>query len=659
MSEVNTQPTISGAEHSQAETAAEPGGRPLRLRAFVLGAALVVVDNFWVVRMEHVSPGPYPTFLALFANAVFILAILVVLNSLVRRIGARAALSQAELLAVYLMICIGAAIACYDLLPIVIQMMTHPFRRATPENQWMELFGSHLPTWLMMQDSVSLKNCYEGNSTIYTSANLLPWLRPSIWWLAFTMVLVYVMMCINVLVRRQWMDNERLTFPIVQLPLAMTEPTGAFWRNRLLWLGFALAAGIGILNGFATLYPNVPMINVKGVDLGVLVTGKPWDAIRWTPLCLYPFIIGLGFLLPADLLLSTWVFYLLGKLQLVAANAWGMDATPSFPFVRQQSVGALLAIFATLLWSSRGYLKRVWSRITGGESDLDDSREAMSYRSAAAGVLVGVLLMSLFFGLIGLSPLLCILGFVFYFAIATVVARVRAELGPASHDFYLFSPDDFLTQAIGTGNLGARDLTALSFMFWFTRSHESQPMAHGLEGLRMARDSRASQRYFLWAIMIAALVGGISTFWAYLHYSYSVGCANFALDYGFWKGNEVFRRLEYWLRNPAPPNMHANLANLAGFGFCLVLSALRMRFCEWPLHPIGYAMSGVWATHIIWGPFLVAWMLKTVLLKFGGHKLYRRAVPLFLGVVLGDLVVGMLWTLLGMLLNITTYSFCL
>lgn len=652
-------PAVPAQKPASNHQLADKRGAHVRLRAFILGIFLVVLDNFWIIRMEHVEPGPYPTFLALFANAVFILAILVLLNSAARRVMRRSLLTQAELLAVYLMVCIGAAIACYDLLPIVIQMMTHPFRVATPENRWMELFGPHLPQWLMMSDPVSLKSCYEGNSSIYIPANYRPWLMPSLWWLAFTMVLVYVMMCINVIVRKQWMDNERLTFPIVQLPLAMTEPSGAFWRNRLLWAGFAVAAGVNLLNGIHVLYPTVPQIDVKGIELGALCTSKPLNAIHWTPFTFYPFIIGLGFLLPADLLLSTWFFYLLGKLQLVAASAWGMDANPQFPYVKQQSVGALLALFVVLLWASRGYLKRVWRRILDSKSGTDDSGEAMSYRSAAAGTVVGVLLMSAFFSVIGLSPLLAVAAFIMYFAIATVVTRVRAELGPASHDLYLFGPDDLFAQAIGTRNLSTENLTGMAFLFWFNRSHESQPMAHGLEGLKMAAASNAGQKRFLWAIMIAALIGGISTFWAYLHYSYSIGCANFALNYGFWKGDEVYSRLEHWMLNPTPSNTPANLANVFGFGFCLLLGSLRMKFCGWPFHPIGYAMSGVWATNIIWGPFLVAWILKIAVLRFGGHKLYRQVVPMFLGVVLGDLVMGMLWSLIGMTLGMRTYSFCL
>ncbi len=629
----------------------------LRFRTFLVGVPLLVVDNFWVFWMEHISHGPYPTFLALFANTVFILALLVLLNSIIKRINRNASLKQAELLAIYLMLNIGAAIACYDFLPIVIQLMTHPFQCATPENGWIQLFGSHLPNWLMMSDPASLKNCYGGNSTIYNLANFLPWLKPSMWWLAFMMVLIYVMMCINVIVRKQWMDNERLTFPIVQLPLAMTEPSGIFWRNRLLWVGFGFAAGIGILNGLATLFPMLPMVNVRGFDLHEYMMQKPWDAIQRTPITFYPFIIGLGFLLPTDLLFSTWFFYLFGKFQLILTSSWGMDADPQFPYIKQQSVGAFIALFVSLLWASRGYLKKAWQQGIGSSKNSNED-EAMSIRSALAGAVIGLLIMSIFFSAIGLSPILALLAFVMYFAIATVVTRVRAELGPASHDLYLFGPDDLFPQAIGTDRLSPGSLTAFTFLFWFNRSHESQPMAHGLEGLKMARNSGGLQKQFFWVIMIAALVGGIATFWAHLHYSYSVGNANFAGGFGFWKGNEAFKRLAGWMNNPSEANFPKNIANAAGFGFCMFLGALRRKFCDWPFHPIGYAMSGVWATQMIWGPCLIAWIIKSTLLRFGGNNLYKKALPLFLGIILGDLVVGMIWTLIGMILNITTYSFC-
>ena len=73
---------------------------------------------------------------------------------------------------------------------------------------------------------------------------------------------MFVMMCINTLVRKQWTDRERLTFPIVQLPLAMTEPKTSLWRNKLFWMGFGIAFGIDVINGLSVYYPAIPQIPV-------------------------------------------------------------------------------------------------------------------------------------------------------------------------------------------------------------------------------------------------------------------------------------------------------------------------------------------------------------------------------------------------------------
>ena len=48
-----------------------------------------------------------------------------------------------------------------------------------------------------------------------------------------------------------------------------------------------------------------------------------------------------------------------------------------------------------------------------------------------------------------------------------------------------------------------------------------------------------------------------------------------------------------------------------------------------------------------WFPFLLAWAAKGVILRYGGPKLYRQALPFFLGLVVGDLLNGGLYTLVA------------
>ncbi len=89
----------------------------------------------------------------------------------------------------------------------------------------------------------------------------------------------------------------------------------------------------------------------------------------------------------------------------------------------------------------------------------------------------------------------------------------------------------------------------------------------------------------------------------------------------------------------------------------VALFALRLRFPGFPLHPIGYAISSSWAIHLIWMPLLIAWVLKSLTMRYGGLRAYRQFLPFFLGLILGDCVRGSAWGLVSLLCGIQTYNF--
>ena len=648
-----------------ADTASLPTGGPslrIRTRAFLLAIPIIAADNYWVLMIERVKSGPYPTIISLFANVVFVLAIIALLNALVRRISPRNALSTAEMLVIYTMTAIGASLAGLDVAPTLIQMMGHPYRFATPENGWETSLFPHLPQWLTVSDTEALKPFYEGSSSLYVNGHWLVWLKPLAWWLAFVFVLFLVMMCINTIVRKQWSDRERLTFPIIQLPFAMTEPTGLIWRSRLFWTGFAIAFAVDLINGLAFYYPNIPTIGIgllPSHNLLLSATAKPWNAIGWTPYTFYPFVIGLGYFLPVDLSFSCWFFFIFWKLQLVAASALALDAVPDFPYVRHQAFGGYVAILVMLTWTSRGYLKQLWFKLRGGSSELDDAEEPMTYRTAAAGAVLGFLFLAAFMKQAGMSPVIAIIAFVIYFVLATAIARMRAELGPPVHDLHFSGPDYMIPNTIGLSSLTKGDTVGLAYMFWFNRAYRGHPMPIGIEGMKMAQSARASQRKFCWGALIAAVVGAIAAWWGFLHMSYKLGLVA-KVSHGSGAANEAFRNLEGWWAQPQymmGPNWVANAAMLGGFLFCILLGFLRLNLNYFPFHPIGYAISGSWSMNLVWVPILISWLIKVMMLKYGGLRLYKQAVPFFLGLILGEMIIGCAWTLLGLALGIPYFSF--
>jgi hypothetical protein len=124
-------------------------------------------------------------------------------------------------------------------------------------------------------------------------------------------------------------------------------------------------------------------------------------------------------------------------------------------------------------------------------------------------------------------------------------------------------------------------------------------------------------------------------------------------------GSEPWNRMESWIKSPTSPQQQFNVraAIFVGFLLTLTLNAARMRAGWFPFHPVGYAVSGSWSLSLLWLPLLIAWIVKSVLLRYGGLRAYRQALPFFLGVILGECVIGSLWMLIGILFRIPTYAF--
>ena len=608
--------------------------------------------------MERVSFGPYPSTVSLFANVVFALFVLVGINAMLRRWLPRLAFSQADLLIFYTMLAVSTGLAGLDGVSTLSQIIPHGAWAVTPSNHFDSTLSA-FPSWLVVRDKAVLSGHYLGHDSFYRPAVLRAWAVPILAWTGFVTLLLFTAQCLNVLVRPQWGDHERLTFPIVRLPLAMTENGvgDAFFRSPVMWAGFALASGLSLWNGLALFVPTWPAVNVAGIDLSPFMTQKPWTAIPWFPVTFYPFVIGLGFLLPLDLLFSCVFFYLFWNGQLAIANQMAWDTVQGSPFVKEQGFGAVLGLFLAYAWSGRLHYASVWSQAWKREHRLK-TNEALPPRTAlmSIGLSLGALLL---FGHFAGAGWWVMAAFLFlYLMTVFVVARIRAELGAPVHDFHFMGGDSMIPRVLGTEALRPGDLAFFTFAYGLDRAHRADTMPIGLEGLQMAQIGGFDVRRMFAAIMLATVLGCLGTFWAFEHQAYQLGtAAHFAS--GDNVAREAFDRMVAWTRGnqDMQPSHPAGIAIAAGLLCALLLFALRLRFLGFPLHPIGYAISSSWAIHLIWFPMLIAWVFKGLILRYGGSGTYGRAVPFFLGLILGDCVMGSLWGLIGLLFHTRTYNF--
>ncbi|MBI3923112.1 MAG: hypothetical protein HY318_16955, partial [Armatimonadetes bacterium] len=624
------------------------------------------LNAFWLVEMEMGatgsarSAGPFPTTFSLFANVVVWLTLLAALNAVLRRLTPRYAFSTAELLTVYIMLSLGSALASVDFLDVLVPMMGHPTWFAAPENRWTQLILPHLPPAFYVSDKEALRGWYEGHATLYAPRVLRAWAPPVLLWSSFIFVLLGVMLCMATLVRRRWIERERLTFPVLCLPLALTEEKPTLWSSSLMWIGFGLAAGISLLNGLSVLYPAIPGLRIKCWDVGPSFTDRPWSAIGWTPVSFYPFAIGLGYLLPLDLLFSTWFFFLWWKAERILSDVFGVYGYAArAPYVEEQCLGAYLAVAVTALWlivRARGKTQGSRGARPAGELSLF-TRVFREDRVAALGLIVGFAALVAFWRWAGLGIGWTILALLIYFGIAFACARMRAELGPPAHDLHNSGPERVLTTIFGQSAFSPRELTVLTYFYWFNRAYRSIPIAHQIEAFKLSERTRFSERRIVGVMLLTTVVGTLAGFWAHLHLGYRQGVsAKMAVHLvGF--GGEAFNRLQSWLTAPQPPDKPASWAILFGFLQALSLQFVRLRVMGWPFHPLGLAVSGSYSVSTTWVPLLIAWTCKFCILRYGGVHLHRRATNFFLGLILGDYLFGCGWQLLGWILGISTYSF--
>jgi hypothetical protein len=635
--------------------------RGVSWRAVILALLLIPINVYWVTVVEVRWYTLDGSCLPLFITPIFMLFLLALGNLAVGRWAPRLAFSRGELLVVYILVVISCTLSGHDMLQNLMGTIVHPFRYATPENGWERMFFHYIPPWLTVVEPADptkqhvIKGFYEGNANLYDPSLFLPWIKPLAIWGGFVLLLIWMMLCLNVVIRRQWTVNERLTYPIVQLPLEMTREGGVgFFRSKVMWGGFAVAFLIGLLSGIHELYPIVPAINVKQTDLRQHLTDRPWNAIDRPTISFYPFMIGLAYFLPLDLSFSCWFFFVVRQVQRIVGSLAGWDQGVDFPYISEQGCGSWLALSILALWGSKHYLRGVLGMVFHPRAGGDEE-EPLRYVWAVVGFVAGWIVLLWFCAQAGLSLLVANLFFLLFFLLSLAMTRVRAELG-TPHEIYFVNPRRILITLAGSEAFSSRDLTIISYFYWFNRCYRCHPMPPQLEAFKMAETAHIPNRRLLWAILGVSLFSIGVTFWANLHVVYLDGAAAKCRGFKSWLGWESFNTLAAWLRLPEEVRPGPVTAMNVAFLFTFICSAMRRRFLWWPFHPAGYALAVSFAMDYFWFAVFVAWLIKSVILKYGGMKMYRQAMPFFLGGILGDYVIGSIWAIIGPVAGVVSYK---
>lgn len=579
-------------------------------------------------------------------GALFILFLLVAVSrGVLRKVAPRLALSPAELTTAYIMLIVASAIPTMGLVGQIVPLTAAPFYFATPENKWEATLWPYIAKWASVRDPVAVKGLFEG----WARGAVVPWrvwLGPLLAWVPMIGALHFAMICIMVIFRKQWVDHERLPYPVTQLPLAMATgyDTGSarpFFRQPIMWISFAIPFVYASLIGLHHYFPQVPLMQ--------LAWYFPAFRQRVTLVLRLSFpMLGFFYLVPLDTLFSLWVINLLCFCARGILGILGLELRETLIFGTSSAIfahmgfGAMLALVVAGLRVGRFHLSDVWRKAIGRGPDIDDSAEMISYRTALLGLGLSLAVMTAWINLSGVPLYLTVPFLLIALALFFGLTRIVAEMGVAEAVASAIAPG-MSVSLFGCRPWGQSGIAALGLSHIWNSDIRTFVMASAAHGLKLASVVGLRGPRLLLAMVVAIVLATGSALWVTMRQAYLEG--GLTLNSWFFSGGP--RSIWTWtadrLANPTGPNWAGTGITAGGAVAYLVFTFMRQRFSWWPFHPVALCIAPVWIMDQLWFMAFTAWALKLAILRYGGLKLYGRMRSIFLGLILGQFVANGLW----------------
>jgi len=635
------------------------GGRPFTARAILTGTLLSLCIALGAPYGNMVIRGSYMAADFSTAGAIFLFFLLAgMVNVGLGMLSPALALPRRELIVVYIMMIVASAIPTMGLSEYLLTIITGAQYYATPENEWAEIILPFIPTWMVPQDQEAIKWFYEG-APRGLGVPWEVWIGPLAFWIALAISLYVVMISSMVILRKQWAERERLIFPIVQVPLEMVQddPSGKalrpFFKKSIMWVGFLIPVIVSSLNALHAYYNFIP--NVQLTSSVPVFRNTIGLIFRLS----FP-MIGFSYLINLDIAFSLWFFNTVAKIIKGSMNILGIASTEklgvygvqSDPILAHQGQGAMIVLVLFGLWVGRGHLLQVFRKALKGDESVDDSGEIMSYRGAVFGWLGGVSVMSVGLWMSGLPLWVAVSTLLMALLIFVGLTRVVVESGVATAVGPMIA-SSVVVSAVGSSALGPTGMVGMAFTYVWAADIRTFVMASCAHGLKLSEHLGRNVRPLFWIMLLAIGVSLAGSIWAILHLSYGYGGIN--LNGWFFGGGTraPFDYITTQLNTPTAPNGEGWLHTLLGGGVMALLMLGRHHLLWWPLHPIGYPIGGVWLMDQLWFSIFLAWLIKLVVMKYGGPVLYRKTRPFFLGLIMGQFFISGFWLIVDYFTGMT------
>ena len=598
----------------------------------------------------------------------------VFVNGPLSRFAPRWAFSGGELCVMFSVILVGCSVPASGLVRYLVPSWVMPVALGRQYPEFADLFlKMGLPDWMFPVFRSSDRSTWftdpivTGYETRWNADGGIPYgafVRPFLTWGVFVFAFFGGLLSMVLVVRRQWVENERLPFPLAQIQMALiAPPERGKWlnetlSNKLFWLAFGAVFLLHGYNGLMLYFKQDAATITTGFDLQKLFTEPPFNYVEasFFKSNLFFTAAAVTFFLNRAVGFSLWFFYIFQQM----TRVWLGEATgdPNIPGQADVHFGGLMAFAMMILWAGRKHYKSVL-----GEalylSPRDRSEHMYGSPAMAARVLLGCMAVMVgWLWMAGATVPGAVVMVLLLFILFLTLTRFVAEVGliHAQHQVPVQRPFSFLDQ-IGLGKLVPIKTyylgTQLQGIYFDARetlpvyaSHSLKLADDALEGTR-----RGERLRLVWLFVF--VLGFSYTLSVFFHlrneYTYAAtldGTNAFPIDNwggrGCWEWMTVNPTLSY--HRSSTMVAHNPLGWFAG-GFVAVtaLYAGRLMFPGWPLHPIGLLMVGSYPMSTLWFSFFVGWVAKVIVVRFGGTELYTRAKPMAIGLIVGEALAAAMW----------------
>ncbi|MFO7534968.1 MAG: DUF6785 family protein [Kiritimatiellia bacterium] len=497
------------------------------------------------------------------------------------------------------------------------------------------------------------------------------WMGPLLRWGGLIGLTYLMLLTFNVLIFRQWAYNEKLIYPLAELPelLAGHNDASTGWvpeifRSGLFWVGFMIS---GLTLGWnllcqTGLAPGLTFMDLTG-SWKIYITNTPLQGLLPTAKSAVFFtMIGLTFLIPTKVSFSLWFFSVLYMLQLlimvgmnlgVNESSFPMEWWYTFNFRTAEGGGALLVFATVVLWKCRRYLLCAFMPAVTKDLEPDERRE-LRFSS--------VLFLASFTGITlilwrGLGANLGFTLFSLFIILVITIGLVRAVTEGGLLGFQAWvSPFHFIrtfpgmAKASTSASLFAPLMVYYSVLFLDIKTFIAPAMANSL---KVRDDLRLSRARFHGLMAVAILSAVVISLVTAVILSYSQGRGADQMNNWFFTSfpKSLFDKIASMTKNPPLPA--PGEAGWVIFGGGLMAALLYFRqSLFWMPHPIGLVMLVNPIMRYYWFSIFLGWAAKSVVTRYGGKNTYIRVRGLFIGLIAGELLMVALGTLISVLLDI-------